>query len=473
MSERGKLKKNVYIIALGQIIRIILSFLLVPVAARLLGHDGFGKYSLAMAIMYIVFMLHDAGVNTYLTREVARKHERADFYFVNALYFKLISFGIIIIPLFLFAYFSKYSDDTKVMILILGLYGVFNSLTQLCQSIFRAFEKMQYETIIVIGEKLLITIGGVSILVAGYGLLYFGSVFTFAGLISFVFAVIFLRLKFIPIKSKFDSKFVKKLFKDSLPFGISMFLVTIYDKIDIVMLSVMTDMSTVGWYSTAYRLLAITSVIPVILVTSIFPRMSRKALENRDEVSEIFTRSFKYLFFLAIPFVSLGMLLGDEIILLVFGSQYQNSVAAFKVLVWAAAILFLNILIGALFRASDNQKKLLAIQLGGVFVNFTLNLILIPTHSYIGAAIATVITEGLIFGVCFIFILRRVCKLDNLYFIFQGIIAVAIMTVVIGYMQNINLFINMVIAGFVYFGILYALKAFTLQEILLMRQKRA
>ena len=89
-----------------------------PVAARLLGHDGFGKYSLAMAIMYMVFMLHDAGVNTYLTREVARKHERADFYFVNALYFKLISFGIIIIPLFLFAYFSKYSDDTKVMILI-------------------------------------------------------------------------------------------------------------------------------------------------------------------------------------------------------------------------------------------------------------------------------------------------------------------------------------------------------------------
>ena len=116
---------------------------------------------------------------------------------------------------------------------------------------------------------------------------------------------------------------------------------------------------------------------------------------------------------------------------------------------------------------------MLAIQLGGVFVNFTLNLILIPTHSYIGAAIATVITEGLIFGVCFIFILIRVCKLDNLYFIFQGIIAVAIMTVVIGYMQNINLFINMVIAGFVYFGILYALKAFTLQEILLMRQKRA
>jgi len=473
MSERGRLKKNVYVVALGQIIRIILSFLLVPVAARLLGGDGFGKYSLAMAIMYIVFMLHDAGVNTYLTREVARKRERADFYFVNALYFKLISFSIIIIPLFLFAHFSQYSDDTKIMIIILGLYGVFNSITQLCYSIFRAFEKMQYETIIVIGEKFLITIGGVGILIAGYGLLYFGSIFTFAGLISIIFSVIFLRLKFIPLKSKFDFQFIKKLFMNSLPFGISMFLVTIYDKIDTVMLSVMTDMSTVGWYSTAYRLLAITNVIPVILVTSIFPRISKEAVGNQDEVSEIFTRSFKYLFFLAIPLVSLGVLLGDEIILLVFGSQYQNSAAAFKVLVWAAAILFLNILIGALFRASDNQKKLVLIQLGGVITNIVLNLILIPTYSYIGAAVATVITEVLIFGVCFIFILRRVCKLDNFFFVFQGIIAVTFMTAIVSYLQSINLFINMAIAGVVYFGVLYALKAFTLQEVLLMRQQRA
>jgi len=47
------------------------------------------------------------------------------------------------------------------------------------------------------------------------------------------------------------------------------------------------------------------------------------------------------------------------------------------------------------------------------------------------------------------------------------------MTVIISYLQSINLFINMAIAGVVYFGVLYALKAFTLQEVLLMRQQRA
>jgi len=373
--------------------------------------------------------------------------------------------------LFVFLRFTDYDGDTKKIIIILGIYGIISSIAQLCFSIFRAFERMQYETIIVILEKFVITSLGITLLLLGFGLVPFGFIFLIAGLISIATGLYFLKSKFQIIHSFFDFTLAKNLLIHSIPFGASMLLVTIYDKIDTVMLSMMQTMSDVGWYSTAYRLLAITGVVPTILVTAIFPKMSQDILNNKEEVSRLFTKSFKYLFLLAVPLVALGVLVGDKIILFVFSDEYQNSIVVFQILVWAAGILFINILLGSLFRASDRQKLLVRVQSAGVIINIVLNFILIPIYSYKGAAIATVITESMICIVCLTYTIYNICKLTEIMFIFKAFTAVMLMTFIVLLVKDLNLFLIIGIAGLLYFGVLYLLKAFTFQEILLIRQE--
>ena len=90
----SSLKKNTYFIFTGQAIQMVLSFILVPIAARFLGEDGFGKYSLGMTISYLVLMINDLGINTYITREIAKRNDELNKYYANALIIKILSISL-------------------------------------------------------------------------------------------------------------------------------------------------------------------------------------------------------------------------------------------------------------------------------------------------------------------------------------------------------------------------------------------
>ena len=79
--------------------------------------------------------------------------------------------------------------------------------------------------------------------------------------------------------------------------------------------------------------------------------------------------------------------------LVLFGFGYQQSVIALQILVWTIVFTFVGAAFVRLLEASNRQVIVTKISLICVIVNILLNLILIPKFSYIGACIATVITE--------------------------------------------------------------------------------
>lgn len=444
-----------------------LSFALVPIAARWLGGEGFGIYSLGMVIMYFAFLLNDWGINTFITKEISRKKSVANKYFINALWLKLSLVIVVIIFLFGLLQLIDVSKEAKITIFLLGTFGILRSIGQISFSIFRAFEKMQFEMIIVILEKLIITCAGIFVLFQGLGLISFGSVFVVSALISLIVGFVLVRKKFIEFNYTIDSKLMKFLLLNSYHFGLSMFLINIYDKIDTVMLSFLKTMEAVGWYTAAYKLLSLTTIIPTVLVTAIFPKLSKAILSKEDNIVDaLFTKSFKFIFFLALPLITIGSLTADKIITFIYGSQYSNSIVVFQVLSWAVGLIFLNILLGTLFRASDHQKKLVAMQGIGVLINISLNMVLIPKFSYLGAAIATVVTEAVLFTTYLRFITNKVCKLQSKRFIMQGLGATSLMVLVLLNFDHINLFFIIPLSGLTYFGSLYVFKGYKINEVL-------
>jgi len=156
-------------------------------------------------------------------------------------------------------------------------------------------------------------------------------------------------------------------------------------------------------------------------------------------------------------------LLADKITLLLYGNSYIPSILALKILVWIVVLTFINIAFGNLVTATNHQN-ILTRQTGYCLIlNILLNLILIPKFSFIGASIATVITEIFALGYYLFAIPKTGYWLGkNTYFaIFKKLFLPAgTVTIFILLFRNFNLFLIVTVSVFLYLIVLYFNKSF-------------
>lgn len=464
----NNLKKNTYFLAIGQVFQKILAFALIPFAARYLGDDGFGKFSVASTIMFFVFLLNDLGITTYITREIAKNKKLANEYYFNSLLIKIclifINFSFVLI----FLRFSNYAADANYAILIFAGYGIIDSIIQLSIGTFEAFERMEFEALVLSLEKIIITGLGLFVLIKGYGLIIFCGIFLVGGLFGVLLSFFILTRYFQFSRHRYKPGYntIKALVKNSLPFGISLFIATIYNNIGVLILSLIKSPEVVGWFSASFKVIAITNIIPMIMIAATYPAFSRELLLENERVAKLFTRCFKYLSFLAFPLVAGTIILAEKIVLLIYGAQYINSIPALKIMVWTAAFVFYNIFLTGIMKAANLQRLMVKIQLIALAINVILNIVLIHSYSYLGAAITTVCTELFIF-ICFMVItFRQIVKLQEISFLFKTIFATLIMTIFSIITINYNILI--VVGGniFIFGSSLYLMKGFAIKEIL-------
>ena len=339
---------------------------------------------------------------------------------------------------------------------------------QLSIGIFESYEKMQYEAVILTLEKVIITSLGILVLIKGYGLIVFCFTFFLGGLIS-IASSIFILIKYFNFnKSNFKPSFatIKYLIRHSMTFGISLFLATAYNNVGILILSLMKTEEVVGWFSASFKFIAITNVVPMILIAAIYPALSRGMFKADDEIAELFTKCFKYLTFVAFPMVVGTIILSDKIIFIIFGEEFGNSVLLLKILAWTAALVFYNIYFTGIFKAANLQKLMVKIQIIGLCINIPLNFVLIYYYSYIGAAIATVGTELFIFISFMVISHRKIVKLQEISFLFKTVVSTMLMAIFSYYFKEYNVYLIVVGSIILFFSSLYLMKGFLLQEIL-------
>ncbi|MBN2010357.1 flippase [candidate division KSB1 bacterium] len=466
--KNNNLKKNTYFVATGQLAQKVLAFALIPFAARYLGDDGFGKFSLASTIMFFVFLLNDLGINTYITREIARDKKLAEKYFYNAIAIKMLIIVFNFMVLLIFLKFANYSIDTNKAIIIFAGYGIATSIFQMSVGVYQAFERMEYEAIIYTFEKIFVTALGILLLYKGFGLIVFCGVFLAGGTIS-IFLSIFILERYFSFRIKnisIEWKVIRSLVVNSTPFGLSILISTIYNYVGILLLSLMQSPEIVGWYAASSKFISITNIIPMVLIAATYPALSRGANQADSRMGELYNKCFRYLTFVALPTIVGTVILSRPIVDIIYGSQYTNAILPLKILAWAAALVYYNIFFTGVLKAANLQTLMVKILLVALTINTVLNVTLIHYFSYIGAAITTVSTEVFIFLTHLFIIHKRVIKLDTYAFILKGLFATTCMGIFCYYFRNHNFFVNVLGSIVILVVSLYMVKGFTLEEIL-------
>ena len=479
MNTVQRITKNIAVLLISRITNYILNFLFFMYTARYLGAEGFGILSFALAFTGIFGVFTDLGLRQLTIREVARNKSLAGKYLANISVIKVIlaaiTFGLMTVVINLLEYPKK----TIEVVYLIALSVIFSAFTQIFNSIFQAFEKMEYVSLGEILKSVLIFSGVIFVIKQEGDVISFASLFLIASIIVLIYSLLILRWKFAnPVFTstnkllKVDWSFWKSMIREALPFGLTSIFVTIYYRIDSVMLSLMKGNEVVGWYNAAYRLIMVLMFIPVIFQNAVFPVTSRLFKTSEESLKFVSERFFKYMIIIGIPIGIGTTLLADRIILLVFGVEYTPSITALQILVWGVIFAFIAVPFENLFY-SANKQFIVTIEVGiAAILNVIMNLLLIPKYSLLGASIATTVIWIFEFFFVFIWISKtkyNISKKTVLNITLKALVSGLIMGIFILYFKS-NLLIAITFSVLIFFGTLYIIRGFDRNDIIIIKE---
>lgn len=405
---------NVKVMYGAQIITWASSFILMLFLPRYLGAAGYGVLYFAISLTALGGLLIDLGLSSYFVKEVARDHSKVNLFFMNSVSLRVVTWVIVMAGMVLYVGFMNYSSEMLALLMILGFGKLLEAVSDLAHRIFQSHERLIYRSIAMVIERIALAVITVTMLLAGYGVVTVALVMTLSVLLNFLTSLFFLP-RLVTLKVHINPSSWGGLFLGGLPFLISTFFSFVYYRIDVVMLSAMTNDSVVGWYGAPYKLFDALMFFPSILQIAIFPVVSRLWQDSRERFFLTARRALDVSVIVAIPISFCMVLVARPIVGLFFGLEdYERSVLLLQGLAICLPLVYANFVISTVNVSSDRQKEISVISIAAAVVNIGLNLWLIPVYQNssangaIGAVIATIVTECFVM-VMFIRLLPRGC----------------------------------------------------------------
>ena len=405
-----KTAKNMSLLFLSQVLSYVIGFFTLIFSARYLGVEGFGIISFAIAFTGIFGILADLGLKTLAVREISRNLDLANKYLYNFTLMKLL-LGAFTIFLSIFALIIlNYSPEIIFITTIILLSVIVTSITQNFYSVFQSYHKMSYQAIGTLLNSILILIGVLLVIYFEFNLILFSSVYFLASLLVFIFIFMIYGRSF--FSASRDLSFCIDSLREAWPFAVTNISINIYLWIDSILLSILVSQEAVGYYNAAYRLILITTFIPVIFGTVFFPLMSKYYLESVKSLKITFNHFLKIMLFLGIPLGVGTYFIADNLVNMIYGSDFSNSAIILQILIWSSVLIFIRSPFERLLESMNKQMIVTKIFIIGVIFNIITNLYLIPKFSYIGSAFATILTDIFVL----LFLILILFKYDYYYF---------------------------------------------------------
>jgi O-antigen/teichoic acid export membrane protein len=437
---------------------------------RVLGPKSVGEYTLAIVLMGYVEIFTNFGLNSLIIREVARDREKSGHYLANAVALRLALCalaapfvgGVILFGHSLFGV----GDQAIVAFALLTLSLIPSNITATLSGLFNAWERIDVPATITVATTLARVTLGAAALLLGAGIVGLAAISLALNLVLVVtFILLAQRLLHVHLVGPAPAELPAMLI-DSYPLFLNQVLVTIFFKIDVVLLQVLQGSEILGYYATAYKWVDGVLIIPSTFTFAIFPALSRFAQEKGNGLRDVYDLAVRILVVVAIPLSVAIAFLSDDLILLLGGrAYYPQSAQALALLIWFLPFSYVNGVTQYALIAVNRQRFLtLAFVIAAAF-NIGANLLLIPHYGFYATSAVTVASEAVLL-VPFLIAARQSIGWPNwLVAVGKPALAGAMMVLVILVGRQIELHLALVVAGALYLVAIWALGIFSAEEL--------
>jgi O-antigen/teichoic acid export membrane protein len=211
---------------------------------------------------------------------------------------------------------------------------------------------------------------------------------------SFVLACgfIYFYLKHLKLKLldfKFNRTIAVELLRDSWPLIFSGLVISVYVKIDQVMIKEMMNVEAVGQYAAAVRISEGWYFIPMVIASSILPALINAKKQCEQLYYSRLQKLFDFIVWMSIAIAVIMTFLSDWLIIFLYGEQYSQAGRVLMIHIWAGVAVSFGIVWSSWILIENKQKMIVYFHVLSMILNVVYNFFFIPSQGIEGAAIAT------------------------------------------------------------------------------------
>ena len=386
------IKQNYMYNTINQLLNVIVQIVTVPYITRVLGADNIGVYSFTYSIATYFVMFTVLGLNNYGNREIAKAREEKgsiDGTF-SSIYSMQLLFGTIMIIAYLVFVFIFVKQDR--IIFLLQLIYIVSGVVDINWAMY-GLEQFKFTAIRNMAVGIVSFLSLLIFVKTKESLIIYTLIMGICALASQLIA-----WKYINKVTRFRVATMRNILphiKPNLVLFIPIIAVSLYKIMDKIMLGYIVDMTQVGLYESAEKIIRVPTMLISSLGTVMLPKMTMLYAANNTEKSEEYISKSIDIAIIISSALSFGiMAVAQEFVPLYYGTGFEECINIYIVLLPSCVFLaFSNVLRTQFLIPTGKEKIYIWGVIIGAIVNIIFNLLLIPRLFSTGAAIGSLLAE--------------------------------------------------------------------------------
>jgi O-antigen/teichoic acid export membrane protein len=463
-----KILENFGFLTAGRVIGDAFVFLLFVILSRFFGQEGIGQYSFAIGLTGFFAVFADFGLFQLTVKEAARLSGLLGTFYGQILSLRLFLSSISYVVLLLIIPFLPFSRESKLIIAIIGAYQLMSQLVDGLIAIFLAREDTHLAGLIEFSHKAAVAVVAIAVVIAGGSLMMSLAVLPVISVGQLVVAYLIVAKKYGRPRLMASLSSLKHLLREAMPYALSEWLSQVYSRVAIVFLGFTLGVVASGVYNVAYRVVFLLKFIPFFAAMAVFPLASRLYTYSRKEFESLYHKSMSSIILLGLPIAFGIWLIAPNLITLVFGETFHDSISVLRILTWMLLFGFLTSLMGVFLMSCDRQVERTKIQWKVALLNVVGNLVLIPSFGVKGAAV-TALTSEILLATLFAVRLKKVIGWPRIGSrLIMGGIAVASFCLPFIFLRSLHIGVVIPMSALLYFLTLALFKKIRRNEVRLL-----
>jgi O-antigen/teichoic acid export membrane protein len=391
------LARNVSMLFASQIVTWSISLVLIVMVPRYLGPAAIGQYRIGEAIWAIAGVLSGFGTGTAISLAVARDRTNGPSLIAPVVLARLVLFAVVAAVATVLVV-SGHGMDFGAVFVFLGVAMLLSSIGSVAAAALQGFEDLTLPARADIAYKLANAVAVVVALLLGANVAVVA--FIAAGAAGFHTWMLHRYLRrYVRVRWRTDLAAAWRAARRGTPYFVGGVILVVYHQIDTIVLALLLDDETVGWYAAADRLVASTLFVPTVVMTALFPVLARLSSQSAEAAARLLDDAFRTLILLALPVGAGTIMIASPLTVLLFGQEFAEAGPVLAVFGVVTMIMFLTILLGQFAVATGRERFFFGMLGLATVATVPLDLVLVPftdrvfANGAIGGALAYVVTE--------------------------------------------------------------------------------
>lgn len=353
-SIRKSFTTGVLYTALAKYSGIFISIIIGAILARLLTPDEFGIVALVTVFVSFFNLLSDFGIGPAVVQNQSLTDEDIQSIFSFSILIGIILAGIFfLIAPFIAKFYNK--PELIQVSRVLSLSILFFSWQIIPYALFQKALKFKQIGLITLGVQLFS--GIIAIILAYAGFSYYALVVQ-SILVSGITLVIFFILNPIKIAFKVQKKSIEKIIRFSSFQFMFNFINYFSRNADNILIGKFFSSSALGYYDKSYRLMMVPVQNLTHVITPVLMPVLSKFQDDKRMVVDAYSKVTKLLATIGFPLSVFLYFSASEIIYILYGAQWEQSIPIFKLLALTVGIQVVLSSTGSIFQAVNRTDLL-------------------------------------------------------------------------------------------------------------------